>query len=64
MRTVACGTWRDEICGDNEISVYQKEDGQYMTEYDLQDLGIRGRHIFDPEFFRVTVKRFDMEQVF
>ena len=64
MRTVACGTWRDEICGDNEISVYQRNDGQYMTEYNLHDLGVRGRQIFDPEFFQLTVNRFEMERVF
>ena len=63
MRTVANGTWRDEICGDNEISVYQQGQKQKM-EYNLYDLGIRGRSDFDPEFFNLTVKRFEMVQVF
>lgn len=64
MRTVANGTWRDEICGDNEISVYEREDGKQMMEYSLFDLGMKGRRIFDPEFFNLNVKRFDMMQIF
>lgn len=64
MRTVANGTWRDEMYGDNEISVYEREDGTQMMDYNLYDLGIKGRSMFDPEFFRIAVKRFDMMQVF
>ena len=50
--------------GDNEISVYEREDGTQMMDYNLYDLGIKGRSMFDPEFFRIAVKRFDMMQVF
>lgn len=64
MRTIASGTWRDEICGDNEISVYQRRDGKQMMSYSLYDLGINGKSEFDPDFFNLTVDRFDMAQVF
>ena len=64
MRTIACGTWRDEILGDNEISVYQREDGTYGMSYDLFDAGVKGRSALDLDFFNLTVQRFDMEKVF